>query len=680
MEKLPRVAPIRDETKYMIKRKSAYTLPNNPSREGMKPADIKRALWGPVVDTANSLVAELERVITEINAFIQSTESEIGGAEGIVTKAEKIRNDIVALAGRAATAAEHATVAREKSESAAVESLYYSELSRKAMENQEGSRAFVVDTMEALLSFARTGKALLYRVVDGMRVPYSPKDLETGDTIYVKELDVPDFWWIKTDTAEGAFVYEGETLAYPMAESHTIAERMAEIDAVIAEQSAALQTGETVVNTDGDALVPDYDWYLYGVGSEEEPYRIGSPAALLALSNLSNGLYDPAVLGEDEATIHYFDGKYFMQTANIDMGGTGFMPISFEERESYDSTTSVDNYDNLFYDGRGHYIANFVQSGYRVGGIFGNVGGGGYIRNLHLKNVHITANADAGGIAGVIMAGMDVINCSVDSDSTITSLCILNGETMQGNAGGIAGYFTLGDSESQKSVVRGCVNAATVKSAARAGGLFASVKEGAVSIFEYCVNRGTVEVDGSHRTAIGGIIAWWLKESISSPHTSAVFCHCYNTGSLFANTTSSYLFMGGIAGDVRGNAGTTLTLEYCYDNSSRRYAKGGGAIMNHALVGVYDDAQITKRYAYCHAANVDGSESLYTALGYYMNKSNVTVESCSITSDVDIYVTDTYPEIILQLHPLENYFLGDIDTALDAIIAIQEALLGGDGV
>ncbi len=53
-----------------IKRKSAYALPDRPSDMGMKPEDIKRAFWQPIVDVTFSAISEIDRVVDEINLIM----------------------------------------------------------------------------------------------------------------------------------------------------------------------------------------------------------------------------------------------------------------------------------------------------------------------------------------------------------------------------------------------------------------------------------------------------------------------------------------------------------------------------------------------------------------------------------------------------------------------------------
>lgn len=67
MTKIPNVA---EETKEKIKRSSAYSLPNNPTGAGYKPQDIKNALFKPIVDGQNSVLAEIERLINELNKVL----------------------------------------------------------------------------------------------------------------------------------------------------------------------------------------------------------------------------------------------------------------------------------------------------------------------------------------------------------------------------------------------------------------------------------------------------------------------------------------------------------------------------------------------------------------------------------------------------------------------------------
>lgn len=73
MDNTPQINKVSELTKDAIKRKSAYSLPDRPSDQGMKPDEIKRAFWQPVVDVTNSTISEIDRVVDEINEYLAET-------------------------------------------------------------------------------------------------------------------------------------------------------------------------------------------------------------------------------------------------------------------------------------------------------------------------------------------------------------------------------------------------------------------------------------------------------------------------------------------------------------------------------------------------------------------------------------------------------------------------------
>lgn len=73
---MTKINKVDEATKVAIKRKSAYSLPNRPSEQGMKADDIKKAFWQPVIDVTNSTLSELDRVVDETNREIERVASE----------------------------------------------------------------------------------------------------------------------------------------------------------------------------------------------------------------------------------------------------------------------------------------------------------------------------------------------------------------------------------------------------------------------------------------------------------------------------------------------------------------------------------------------------------------------------------------------------------------------------
>lgn len=64
-------------TKSAISRKSAQTLPNNPSEQGYSAEEIKRRFYQPILDAANSAIAEIDRVVNEMNISFGQVSDEL---------------------------------------------------------------------------------------------------------------------------------------------------------------------------------------------------------------------------------------------------------------------------------------------------------------------------------------------------------------------------------------------------------------------------------------------------------------------------------------------------------------------------------------------------------------------------------------------------------------------------
>lgn len=70
---------ISSTTKASILRKTAYGLPLRPSESGMSAEDIKKAFYAGITDKEDSIMAELERVISEANAALQNLKEAVDG-------------------------------------------------------------------------------------------------------------------------------------------------------------------------------------------------------------------------------------------------------------------------------------------------------------------------------------------------------------------------------------------------------------------------------------------------------------------------------------------------------------------------------------------------------------------------------------------------------------------------
>lgn len=63
---------VSESTKNAILRKSAQTLPNRPTEQGYTADEIKQRLYKPIIDNTFSALGELDRVVDEVNAELQT--------------------------------------------------------------------------------------------------------------------------------------------------------------------------------------------------------------------------------------------------------------------------------------------------------------------------------------------------------------------------------------------------------------------------------------------------------------------------------------------------------------------------------------------------------------------------------------------------------------------------------
>ena len=81
---MDRIQKVNAEVKSAIQRKSAYTLPNNPTESGWKANDIRKFFWQPVIDKDNSTITEIDRVVDEVNVYLNYA---VKGLDSIVSVA-----------------------------------------------------------------------------------------------------------------------------------------------------------------------------------------------------------------------------------------------------------------------------------------------------------------------------------------------------------------------------------------------------------------------------------------------------------------------------------------------------------------------------------------------------------------------------------------------------------------
>ena len=254
-----------------------------------------------------------------------------------------------------------------------------------------------------------------------------------------------------------------------------------------------------------------------GSGTETDPYQISSAEELAGLAKrVDNG--------------EFFGGKYFKQTADINLGGYEWNPIG---RYGWH-----DLYFEGVYDGGDYEISYMkINTDDNYQGLFASVIRG-TVKNVNLVNSTIVATGEyVGGIAGVADTGVTIENCTVDA-YIVGSI----------DVGGIAG-LTSG------ATIKNCVFSGYVEATSyRVGGIAGSMWKGAWVLIQNCCNYGIVKSP----VAIGGILGYG-----GGTDTEGVTIeNCISEGSLIG-TQVEFTEMGGIVGVLY----TGGTIKNCHSSS-----------------------------------------------------------------------------------------------------------------
>ncbi|GHV94156.1 hypothetical protein AGMMS50293_04760 [Spirochaetia bacterium] len=245
--------------------------------------------------------------------------------------------------------------------------------------------------------------------------------------------------------------------------------------------------------------------------------------------------------------------QHFIQVTTIDLAAwSNWDPIG----------GTLNPFTGIF-DGNGHNILNLstsVTTPSQKQGLFGSLGTGGKLENIHVVNGNVRGADGAGGICGE--SSGEISNCSFaglvrgvnhvggivgrSSDSgTMIMDCTNNGK-VQGTkqAGGIIGFM------GRNGVIIACENTGQVEGSWETGGIAGRSEYSAV--FASC-NRGTIS---AAENETGGIIGYNVNASVIA---------CYNT----ADIQGAGANIGGIIGKNEG----VKAISACYNNSD---VKGKG--------------------------------------------------------------------------------------------------------
>lgn len=287
-----------------------------------------------------------------------------------------------------------------------------------------------------------------------------------------------------------------------------------------------------------------------GTGASDNPHLIATPAQLAYLAQQVNG-------GTS------YEGKYFRQTEDFDLGGNKWAPIG-----------SGNHPFKGHFDGDNHEIfrLNADINLAMYGGLFGYISSGS-VKNVKVRSGLVkSSNACVGGIVGELN-GSQMENCTasvnvsgresvgglvgrLSSGSNVSDCHFLSGEItgIGNNIGGIVGKVTCGNSASVRSVVKRCSVNASVKGPSDVGGLCGWSVDGDHT-FLGCTMKGSVTVTWENGGGLAGHIGG-----------KGEFVGCRFEGSINGVGGALYTRYIGIAigyDECSENASTGVTFQSC---------------------------------------------------------------------------------------------------------------------
>ena len=330
-----------------------------------------------------------------------------------------------------------------------------------------------------------------------------------------------------------------------------------------------------------------------GFGIKTNPYLIEDAEDLKLLAQKVNS-------GET------YEGKYFKQTANIDLSNeTNWTPIGGTVIE-HPSTWEISVFKGNF-DGDGHQITITGDSDF--GGLFGSV------EEAIIQNCHVVGDVkgyySVGGIVGGAGLNTKILNCSFRGNVTGTGSCI----------GGIVGETSSG------CEVSGCFARGKVEGLQKVGGI---AGKGVGTIKNcYALADVTAKSDFSPNTNEAGNYAGGIAGDV-------FYCtieNCYYSGKV---SVSDYA--GGIAGYVHGSDNAPTTIKNCV---SLAESVTGGSYVNRITGGVevYGNEKVvtlTNNYSYNRTQLVINGEITYPTggAGNDVNGADVYISNGRVMTDV----------------------------------------------
>ncbi len=296
-----------------------------------------------------------------------------------------------------------------------------------------------------------------------------------------------------------------------------------------------------------------------GKGTKADPYIISCAANLRYLRDAVNA-------GNS------FGGKYFRQTADVDLGGEEWTPIGLQGHPFSGN-----------YDGGGYRVQGLrITVGREQNGLFGIItsykGNLCTVANLTVEGeINLsslsTAADRAGGLCGT--AGLTVQAAGKTTLAGVIS-CVnitINASSGEPRVGGIAGY--AGNAQ-----IENCENSGNIsinlEKAARTGGIAGQTS--GVTIAR-CRNSGKINVRSQAATYVGGVTGIYSYLDFYSSSISL----CVNSGEIISRSSSNASYAAGILGQgYSSGSDVNLAITKCVNRGKITAVTESGSKLSYA--------------------------------------------------------------------------------------------------
>ncbi|MDR3219766.1 MAG: T9SS type A sorting domain-containing protein [Dysgonamonadaceae bacterium] len=298
---------------------------------------------------------------------------------------------------------------------------------------------------------------------------------------------------------------------------------------------------------------------ITGGGSESDPFLISNRTDLLLIDNY---------LGKNGRELH------FRLTQDVDLENIPWTPIGI-----------VSNAFHGILHGDEHQIKNLtIQGDYINAGLFGVLGEGACIENLHINGGNIAGSTMVGSIAG--QARCDVLPDA--SDSIVIRNCSNNASVFSSsssaNTGGIIGQAYNNSSNTAKIIIASVSNSGNVTGTGSTGGIVGYIYNGgadSICIINSYSKASIQAVNAGTNSYIGGLVGY----AHSDKDKATIFINkCYAAGTIESDPEKiTNIRVGGLVGRLSSTVGqVTITQSIAAARSIK-----GGTGYRYRILGTY---------------------------------------------------------------------------------------------